>query len=100
MRLKSKKEKHIHEGEQRRVKGKHDVILMSNKTIPQTHAILFLEKWFTMAFAEQAVKWLNVRERKAPSMTWSEGGRLSREQPLVSQSFWSVCFTKSFDSNI
>lgn len=58
--LKSEEEKHVHEGEPKGVKGKHNFISMSNKTKLNPHATQFLAKWLTVAFSEQAVKWLDV----------------------------------------
>jgi hypothetical protein len=42
-------------------------------------------KWLTVAFSEQAVKWLNVWKIKAPDMTWGGGG--SSEQETTTDGF-------------
>lgn len=60
-------------------KGNMTLYRCQTKQIPQTHAILFLEKWLTMDFTKQAVKWLSVPRMKTPQYGLGGGGRSKQE---------------------
>lgn len=101
--LKSEEEKHIHEGEPRGVKGKHNFILMSNKTNPQPPRNSVFSKVVNSGLlwaGSKTARCLKKNKRTQHDLGW---GRVVR----TGNDHWWFCahsemfgLFKLFDSNI